>query len=159
MNICPTKSQLRTIEKAQLSNNFPSHTKHCDIHTDIGVGGGGSGGAAAPPNIRAHGNFRARGAFFWALMRCPKVAILPKSYDTVLWLQALLCNQNKNVWTRGFFWAPQKCPKVTILPKSNDIILWLQPPSAIWTENVWIRRFFGHPRNAQKLLFCPKITI
>ena len=56
--------------------------KHKPVNL-IGVGGGGSGGAAAPPNIWAYGNFRARGAFFRALMKCPKVAILPKSYDII----------------------------------------------------------------------------
>ena len=63
-----------------------------------------------------------KSVFFWALQKCPKVVILPKSYDIILSLQAVFGNLNRKCLDVRVFWAFLKCPKVAILPKSYDIV-------------------------------------
>ena len=60
---------------------------------------------------------------FWALMKCPKVAILPKSNIYFYDFKLSWAIRTENFEHEGFFWALLKCPKIAILPKSYHIVL------------------------------------
>ena len=90
---------------------------------------------------------------FWALMKCPKVVVLPKSNDIVLRRQALLGNPNRKFWTREFFWALMKCKKFLFCSKFMIQFYDFKLSWASQTENVWTRGFFWAP------LKCPNVTI
>ena len=88
---------------------------------------------------------------FWALLKCPKVAILPKNYDIVLWLPSSLGRSKYQILERRIFWALMKCPKVAILPKSYDIVLWLEALLGNLNRKCLDRRVFW------ALMKCPKV--